>query len=190
MDTVFGIIAPISTMIAAIMTAVNLGARITGWGFVVFTVGSLAWCAVALLSGQQNLLVTNGVLVLVNGIGVWRWLGRVARHDDGASSAEQKSEGATAPALVAMHNIVGREVKGCEGTKIGKVVGMMAESDSGKIAYAVISVGGVAGVGERLVAMEWPKLSLTSDSLRCAYRVAEISALKAVDPEDWPTTAT
>lgn len=30
--------APAATMIAAMMTAFNFGARITGWGFVAFTV--------------------------------------------------------------------------------------------------------------------------------------------------------
>ena len=38
-----GWIAPIATAIAAIMTASNLGTRVTGWGFVVFAVGSIAW---------------------------------------------------------------------------------------------------------------------------------------------------
>ena len=59
-------LAPAATMIAAVMTASNLGARVTGWGFVVFTVGSIAWCLVALTSGQANLLWTNGFLILVN----------------------------------------------------------------------------------------------------------------------------
>ena len=32
-----------ATMIAALMTAANLGARITGWGFAMFALGSGAW---------------------------------------------------------------------------------------------------------------------------------------------------
>lgn len=32
-------VAPVATMIAAVMTAANLGARVTGWGFVVFVIG-------------------------------------------------------------------------------------------------------------------------------------------------------
>jgi hypothetical protein len=70
-----GWIAPIATMIAAIMTAANLGARITGWGFVVFAIGSIAWTAVGLSSGQTNLVATNAFLTLVNLVGIWRWLG-------------------------------------------------------------------------------------------------------------------
>ncbi len=43
MESIATWLAPIATTIAALMTASNLGTRITGWGFVVFTVGSLAW---------------------------------------------------------------------------------------------------------------------------------------------------
>ena len=63
---VAGWVAPAATMIAAVMTAANPGSRITGWGFVVFTVGSLAWTSVGLSSGQTNSLATNGFLTLVN----------------------------------------------------------------------------------------------------------------------------
>jgi hypothetical protein len=38
-------------MIAAMMTPANLGARVTGWGFVLFSVGAVAWVTVALGSG-------------------------------------------------------------------------------------------------------------------------------------------
>src|SRR5947209_6123349 len=36
-------VAPITGVSAAIMVAINLGTRFTGWGFVVFTVSSVAW---------------------------------------------------------------------------------------------------------------------------------------------------
>lgn len=61
-----------ATMIAAMMTAANLGARIIGWGFVVFTIGSVGWSLVGLSSGQNNLVATNTFLTLVNGVGIWR----------------------------------------------------------------------------------------------------------------------
>lgn len=57
-------IASAATMIAAMMTAANLGTKITGWGFVVFTVGSVAWAAVGLTTEQPSLAITNGFLLL------------------------------------------------------------------------------------------------------------------------------
>ena len=43
MEEILNWIAPAATILAALMTASNLGARITGVGFIVFTVGSLCW---------------------------------------------------------------------------------------------------------------------------------------------------
>src|SRR6478735_2046165 len=97
-------------MIAAMMTAANLGARLTGWGFVVFTVGSLGWATVALSSGQTNLLATNCFLTLVNAVGIWRWLGRQRVYEDGGKSASQASRRAAAPSLFTATGLAGMPV--------------------------------------------------------------------------------
>src|SRR3954468_3755271 len=97
-----GRIAPAATMFAAMMTAANLGARVTGWGFVVFTIGALGWIITALATGQQNLLVANGFLLVVDVIGIWRWLGRQARYADGAQLAEKDSLEQGSPDLFAV----------------------------------------------------------------------------------------
>lgn len=189
MEELAAIAAPVATMIAAMMTAANLGARITGWGFILFTLGSLAWCVVAITSGQQNLLVTNGFLFVVNVIGVWRWLGRVAKQEDGARSAEIKSAGAPAPTLVAVSNLVSRTVIDRTGKLIGKVIGIMAACDHGKIAYLVVGVGGVGGFGERLIAIDWAKITTVNDEIQTTLNTSDVAAAPAVDPKDWPVTA-
>jgi sporulation protein YlmC with PRC-barrel domain len=190
MDNIAGFIAPAATMIAAIMTAGNLGARATGWGFVLFTLGSLAWCTVALVSEQQSLLLTNGFLVVVNAIGVWRWLGHVAVEEDGARAAESKSEDAQAPTLVAVSNLVGRKVVDPAGENVGKIVGIMSESERGVIAFAVVGVGGIAGIGERLVVIEWANLSIADDHFETSLERRAIDTLPSIDPRDWPIAAT
>lgn len=72
--SVAGWIATGLTMVAAIMVAADLGRRITGIGFVVFTLASVAWIATAQLKGDTPLGVTNAMLLVVNAIGAWRWL--------------------------------------------------------------------------------------------------------------------
>ena len=54
LEDLAGWIAPAATMIAAMMTAANLGARVTGWGFGVFTLGSIAWSIVGLLISTEK----------------------------------------------------------------------------------------------------------------------------------------
>jgi hypothetical protein len=181
-----GYVAPAATMIAACMTAANLGPRVTGWGFVVFTVGSLAWCAIAFASGQQSLLLTNGFLTLVNIVGIWRWLGRIARFDDGARAAEEKSRTADTATLVNVGTIAGRGIVDKDGAKIGAAVGVMAAADSGKIAYVVAGLGGVGGIGERLVALPWDRLDQHGTDLVLELPAEAIGSLPDLDPEQWP----
>lgn len=180
-------VAPAATMIAACMTAANLGPRITGWGFAIFTVGSLSWCIIGIASGQQSLVLTNAFLTLVNIIGIWRWLGRIARFDDGAKAAEAKSNHADTPTLVNVGAIEGRSLMTTANEKIGQAIGMMADADSGKIAYVVAGLGGVGGVGERLVAFPWDKLKTSEDKFVVTLTPATISDLPDLDPADWPT---
>ena len=87
METAANWVAPIATTIAAVMVAANLGSRFTGWGFVVFTIGSLGWIAIGALTDQPNLLWQNVFLFVVNVIGIWRWLGLRARDEKGAGKA-------------------------------------------------------------------------------------------------------
>lgn len=115
-------IAPIATMIAAMMTAANVGARITGWGFVVFTLGSICWAIVGASSGQGSLIATNVFLTLVNTIGVWRWLRREAKYQDGAQAAAAASAHADAPALFPASSLSGLPVSDRTGGGIGRCV--------------------------------------------------------------------
>ncbi|TVV73695.1 PRC-barrel domain containing protein [Sphingomonas solaris] len=188
MEELAGWIAPIATMIAAIMTASNLGPRVTGWGFVVFTVGSIAWVTVAVTTGQQNLLLANGFLTLVNLVGIWRWLGRVARYDAGAREAQARSTAADAT-LFPVGNLIDRPVLHRDGTGVGRSVGAMARCDGGGIAYLVVAEGGIGGVGERLHAMRWEDVTIRGETLSTSVDAAALAALPEVDPTRWPAAA-
>lgn len=68
--------ASISGMIAAILVALNAGARVTGIGFSIFTGSSVAWIASSLLDGNNPLAVQNLVLLAINIFGIYRYLWR------------------------------------------------------------------------------------------------------------------
>lgn len=72
--------AAVTGIIAAVMIAVRFGGRVTGWGFVVFTVSSVAWILTGWLDDTWSLLAQNLVLFVINLLGVWRWL---IRHEGG-----------------------------------------------------------------------------------------------------------
>lgn len=64
----------IGAIVAAAMIAADLGRRLTGWAFVLFSVVSVAWIASGVANGTTPLVVQNGLLLAVNAFGVWQYL--------------------------------------------------------------------------------------------------------------------
>jgi hypothetical protein len=180
-------LAPAATMIAAIMTAANLGARITGWGFVIFLVASLAWTALGLAGGQQSLIYANAFLVIVNAVGIWRWLGRQTSYEDGAAKAAQKSVHEHVPTLFSFGGLIGAAVTDKQGNAAGTIVDLMGKCDSGEIAYFVISEGGVGGVGERLHAIPASCFELGDDEVILTMDGNDVQNLDCLQTGAWPT---
>jgi hypothetical protein len=177
-------VAPAATMIAAIMTAANLGSRVTGWGFAVFAVGAVAWILVGIANQQQNLVISNGFLLVVDIVGIWRWLGQRARYDTGASVAAERSHRA-AP-LMPLSKLEGMAVHGHDDAVIATVVDAMARCGDGRIAYLVVRQGGLGGVGETLHAIDWSELRAGADGLRTRLDKTALEGRGAIDPEAWP----
>lgn len=188
MEDAAGWIAPVATMIAAMMTAANLGSRVTGWGFAVFVVGSVSWSIVGVASGQGNLLWTNGFLTLVNVIGVWRWLGRQAKYDDGGEAAAQRSRRDEVPSLFPVGALGGATLTGRDGKTIGTVVDAMARCAGADIAYLVVSEGGVGGVGERLHALAPEVLRFGHGKVSADLSAEDLAALPVLEADRWPET--
>lgn len=187
MEEVAGWIAPAATMIAAMMTASNLGARFTGWGFVVFLVGSIAWSAFALLTDQPNLLWTNLFLCLVNFVGIWRWLGRRARYEQGGKAAAEASAERLVTRLFAVSSIDGKPVTDPEGATIAHAIDAMARMADGGISYIVVREGGVAGMGEKLHMLEWRDLHMTAERIETGLTAEALAQRPAIAPERWPS---
>jgi len=184
-----GWIAPAATMIAAIMTAANLGSRVTGWGFVVFSVGAVAWVIVGASTGQQNLLLSNAFLLIVDLVGIWRWLGRKARYDAGANAAVADSAKAAAPTLFALTKIEGMPVRSADGEVIATAVEAMAACDGGGISYVVVREGGVGGVGERLHALGWSEVIMHDDGMETRLDRDRLAQRPELNAGAWPATA-
>ena len=189
MDEAAGWAAPVATAVAAVMTASNLGPRVTGWGFVVFFAGSVCWCIVALQTDQPNLLWANGFLTLVNLAGIWRWLGRQARYQEASARASAASRRSEAQTLVPLSGVLGGRVLGGDGEPLGQVVEAMIRRDTSTLAYLVVSVGGVGGVGETLHALGATTILLAEDGARCRLSREAGEALPALAANRWPVCA-
>lgn len=188
MGDVAGWIAPCATAIAAVMTASNLGARVTGWGFVVFVVGSVAWCTVALTTDQLNLLWANGFLTVVNLFGVWRWLGCQARYERGAQHASLRSRRSRSPDLISFSSLIGADITGPDGTVMGRIAEVMIRCEDLGPAYVVAAIGGVGGVGETLHALMAAEFEMCGDRLRSLITLTELAEREPLAASAWPVT--
>lgn len=186
MDATAQWLAPVATMAAALMTAANLGARVTGWGFVVFTLGSICWVIVGLQGHQDNLMITNGLLTLVNAVGVWRWLGRQARYESVGASAEAAGVSPRLPSVFAATAIAGRDIVDDAGATLGEAVEAIIDCRTGTIRHIVVRFGGVGGVGEQIVAIPLADVRLGVKSMRTHLSPRALAALPRLDEDQWP----
>ena len=179
-------VAPVATMIAAIMTAANLGARVTGWGFVVFLFGSLGWIVVGLGNDETSLIVANSFLSLVNAIGIWRWLGRQAKYQAVGEAAEIAGQTARIASVVAASSLFGRAVIDTEGTRIAEAVEAIIDCRTAAIEHLVVRFGGVGGIGERIVAVPIADIRLDDDAISTRLTGAALAELPRLDARQWP----
>jgi hypothetical protein len=178
-------IATVATIVAASITASNLGARITGYGFAVFTIGALCWIAVGALTYQPALMWTNVVLTALDLFGVWRWLGRQASVEEGARSAADASELTPGEALFPI-SLLSRAVVVSGATELGRCVDAMAGCSSGRLDYVVVSHGGVAGLGETLRRLPWGDAKVEGETVFVGLSASQFANLRELQREEWP----
>ena len=59
-------------IIGALAIALNI--PYSGWGFVAFLVSSLSWSIAGFMMKEPSLVVLQGTFVVINLIGIYRWL--------------------------------------------------------------------------------------------------------------------
>ena len=185
MTDVVSWIATGATILAACMTASNLGARITGYGFAVFTIGSIAWLTLGRLTDQPALIWTNIVMTGLNLFGVWRWLGRQAQVEEGAQLAADASTRTPGESLFPV-SLLSRAPLRCGDEEVGTCIDAMGGCNSGRIGYVVVSQGGVAGVGETLRRVPWGDLHVEGETVVARCAPERFQKYETVERDHWP----
>ncbi|MGO4280308.1 PRC-barrel domain-containing protein [Cupriavidus sp. OV038] len=104
--------------------------------------------------------------------------------------AEQHSAG-PGPFVMASDTLEGNKVVDPSGEEIGTIDHIMLDVLGGRIAYAVLAMGGFLGIGEKLHALPWSALTLDTRR-KCFVLGVERERIKAApgfDKEHWPTMA-
>ncbi len=93
------------------------------------------------------------------------------------------------PALMGANTLLGNDVHNKDGEDLGDIKEFMIDMASGKIAYAVLSFGGLLGMGDKLFAVPWAALKLDTVNKRFTLNVPK-EALKdapGFDKDRWPS---
>jgi sporulation protein YlmC with PRC-barrel domain len=93
--------------------------------------------------------------------------------------------------VLAASTLAGDSVKNSAGESLGKVDEIMIDIPSGKVAYAVLSFGGVLGMGNKLFAVPWGALKVDEDD-KCFILDVNKKTLEGApgfDKDRWPDMA-
>ena len=85
----------------------------------------------------------------------------------------------------------GDNVRNTAGEDLGKVDEIMIDIPSGRVAYAVLSFGGVLGIGNKLFAVPWSILRVDEDD-KCFIMDVDKRTLEnapGFDKDNWPDMA-
>jgi hypothetical protein len=138
-----------------------------------------------LLTDQPALTWTNIVLTGLNIFGIWRWLGRQARVEEGGRAAAEASEETPGEALFPVSLLLRAPVD-CDRRQVGHAIDAMAGARSGRLAYVIVSQGGIAGVGETLRRLSWSDAVVEGERVRSRITFSQFARLEELPKDEWP----
>lgn len=93
--------------------------------------------------------------------------------------------------VLAASTLAGDSVRNAAGDDLGNLNQIMIDIPSGRVAYAVLSFGGVLGMGSKLFAVPWNALTVDEDE-KCLILDADKRTLEnapGFDKDNWPDMA-
>jgi len=95
------------------------------------------------------------------------------------------------PILMGASTLIGNEVYNPEEEHLGEIKEVMIETATGDVAYAVLSFGGLLGLGDKLFAVPWNALKLDTRN-KCFILDEDKESLKnapGFEKDAWPRMA-
>lgn len=95
------------------------------------------------------------------------------------------------PLLMGASTLIGNEVCNQTGEDLGDIKEIMLDTSNGNVRYAVLSFGGVLGIGEKLFAVPWKALNLDTENERFVLNVDKdrLKDAPGFDKNHWPDMA-
>ncbi|RJG20983.1 PRC-barrel domain-containing protein [Massilia cavernae] len=95
------------------------------------------------------------------------------------------------PELMGAETLIGNHVHNLKNEHLGEIKEIMLDMRTGKVAYAVMSSGGVLSLGEKLFAVPWEALKLDTVHKRFTMDLekSRIANAPGFDTDHWPDMA-
>jgi sporulation protein YlmC with PRC-barrel domain len=95
------------------------------------------------------------------------------------------------PQLMGADTLLGNDVYNTADEDLGDIKEFMIDMATGKVAYAVLSFGGILGMGDKLFAVPWAALKLDTVNKRFTLDVNkdEMDKAPGFDKDKWPAMA-
>lgn len=111
-----------------------------------------------------------------------------------ASSASEhgsSDDSGPGPQLMGADTLLGNDVYNTADEDLGDIKEFMIDMTTGKVAYAVLSFGGMLGMGDKLFAVPWSALTLDTANKRFTLDVTKDAMKDApgFDKDNWPRMA-
>ena len=93
--------------------------------------------------------------------------------------------------VMSCSSLTSDSVVNSKGEDLGKVEDIMIHLDSGRVAYLVLSFGGILGIGDKLFAIPWDMLTLDEDEKHFILDIDKerLENAPGFDKDNWPDMA-
>jgi hypothetical protein len=95
------------------------------------------------------------------------------------------------PGLMGADTLVGNDVYNAQDENLGDIKEIMLDMGTGRVSYAVLSFGGVLGMGDKLFAVPWDALTLDTENKRFTLNVKKdtLDQAPGFNKDSWPDMA-
>lgn len=93
--------------------------------------------------------------------------------------------------VLSAESLAGNSVCNSQGNELGSIKAIMLDTNRGRIAYAVLSVGGFFGLGDKLFAIPWAALRVNHEDKAFVFDATkeQLESAEGFDKDNWPSFA-
>jgi sporulation protein YlmC with PRC-barrel domain len=112
-------------------------------------------------------------------------------RDENTGIFKQSDDATRGPHLMGASLLIEYDVYNREGVELGEIKEIMLDTVAGDVGYAVLSYGGLMGMGDKLFAVPWRAFQLDSRNERLVLDVKKdrLDSAPGFDKDNWPDMA-